>query len=31
MRDYPLADHKYAIEQLAQRHYFIEIDMVGII
>lgn len=21
MRDYPLADHKYAIEQLAQRHH----------
>lgn len=30
MRDYPLADHKYAIEQLAQRHNFIDIDKVGI-
>ena len=30
MRDYPLADHKYAIEQLAQRHHFIDIDKVGI-
>lgn len=30
MRDYPLADHKYAIEQLAQRHAFIDIDKVGI-
>ena len=30
MRDYPLADHKYAIEQLAQRHSFIDIDKVGI-
>ncbi|MBQ8888329.1 MAG: DPP IV N-terminal domain-containing protein, partial [Bacteroidaceae bacterium] len=25
MRDYPLADHKYAIEQLANRHSFIDI------
>ena len=24
MRDYPLADDKYAIEQLAQRHAFID-------
>jgi dipeptidyl aminopeptidase/acylaminoacyl peptidase len=30
MRDYPLADHKYAIEQLANRHPFIDIDKVGI-
>ena len=30
MRDYPLADHKYAIEQLANRHDFIDIDKVGI-
>lgn len=30
MRDYPLADHKYAIEQLAARHNFIDIDKVGI-
>ena len=30
MRDYPLADHKYAIEQLAERHSFINIDKVGI-
>ena len=30
MRDYPLADHKYAIEQLANRHPFIDIERVGI-
>ncbi len=30
MRDYPLADHKYAIEQLANRHKWIDIDKVGI-
>ena len=30
MRDYPLADHKYAIEQLANRHQFIDIEKVGI-
>ena len=30
MRDYPLADHKYAIEQLAARHSFIDIEKVGI-
>jgi len=30
MRDYPLADHKYAIEQLANRHSFIDINRVGI-
>lgn len=30
MRDYPLADDKYAIEQLAQRYSFIDIDKVGI-
>ena len=30
MRDYPLADHKRAIEQLAARHSFIDITRVGI-
>lgn len=30
MRDYPLADDKYAIEQLAQRHPFIDATRVGI-
>ena len=30
MRDYPLADHKYVIEQLANRHPFIDINKVGI-
>jgi dipeptidyl aminopeptidase/acylaminoacyl peptidase len=30
MRDYPLADHKYAIEQLAERYHYIDIDRVGI-
>jgi len=30
MRDYPLADHKYAIERLAERYSFIDIDKVGI-
>lgn len=30
MRDYPLADHKAAVEQLAARHNFIDIDRVGI-
>ena len=30
MRDYPLADHKAAVEQLAARHPFIDIDRVGI-
>ena len=30
MRDYPLADHKYAIEQLAQRDSCIDITRVGI-
>ena len=30
MRDYPLADHKYAIEQLANRHSYIDIERVGI-
>ena len=29
-RDYPLADDKYAIEQLAQRYSFIDIKRVGI-
>ena len=30
MRDYPLEDDKYAIEQLAQRHSFIDGKKVGI-
>ncbi|NGP76927.1 prolyl oligopeptidase family serine peptidase [Balneolaceae bacterium YR4-1] len=30
LRDYPLADNKYGIEQLASRHSFIDIDRVGI-
>tara|TARA_R110002096_G_scaffold324349_1_gene518362 strand:+ start:7438 stop:9795 length:2358 start_codon:yes stop_codon:yes gene_type:complete len=30
MRDYPLADNKYGIEQLAARHSFIDSDKVGI-
>jgi len=30
LRDYGLADKKYAVEQLAQRHDFIDIDKVGI-
>ena len=30
LRDYPLADNKYMIEQLAQKHDFIDIDKVGI-
>ena len=30
MRDYPLADHKAAVEQLAARYKFIDIDCVGI-
>ena len=30
MRDYPLEDHKYAIEQLANRYGFIDINKVGI-
>lgn len=30
MRDYPLADNKYALEQLADRHDFINISKVGI-
>jgi len=30
LRDYPLADDKYAIEQLAQRYPFIDLDKVGI-
>lgn len=30
MRDYPLADDKYAIEQLAKRYDFIDINRVGI-
>lgn len=30
MRDYPLADHKWAIQQLAARHSFIDVNRVGI-
>ncbi|MDX1586074.1 MAG: DPP IV N-terminal domain-containing protein [Balneolaceae bacterium] len=30
LRDYPLADNRYGIEQLASRHSFIDIDRVGI-
>ncbi|MCP4728326.1 MAG: prolyl oligopeptidase family serine peptidase [bacterium] len=30
LRDYPLADNKAALEQLAARHSFIDIDKVGI-
>ena len=30
MRDYPLADHKAAVEQLAARHKYIDINKVGI-
>lgn len=30
MRDYPLADHKAAVEQLADRYSFIDITRVGI-
>jgi dipeptidyl aminopeptidase/acylaminoacyl peptidase len=30
LRDYPLADHKAVIEQLAARHVFIDIERVGI-
>lgn len=30
LRDYPLADHKAAVEQLAARYPFIDIDRVGI-
>jgi dipeptidyl-peptidase 4 len=30
MRDYPLADNKYALEQLSNRHKFINISKVGI-
>ena len=30
MRDYPLADHKTAVEQLAARYKYIDIDRVGI-
>lgn len=30
MRDYPLADHKAAVEQLAARYKYIDIDRVGI-
>lgn len=29
MRDYPLADHKAAVEQLAARHPYIDINRVG--
>ena len=30
LRDYPLKDNKYALEQLASRHSYIDIDQVGI-
>ncbi len=30
LRDYPLADNKYGLEQLAARHSFIDISKVGI-
>jgi dipeptidyl aminopeptidase/acylaminoacyl peptidase len=30
LRDYPLKDNKYALEQLASRHSFIDLDKVGI-
>lgn len=30
LRDYPLADDKHAIEQLAERHKFIDLSRVGI-
>ncbi|MDR1500788.1 MAG: alpha/beta fold hydrolase [Tannerellaceae bacterium] len=30
LRDYPLADHKAAIEQLCNRHSYLDIDRVGI-
>lgn len=30
MRDYPLADHKAVVEQLAARHPFIDVNRVGI-
>ena len=30
MRDYPLADNKYALEQLGARHEFIDLTKVGI-
>ena len=30
MRDYPLADDKYAIEQLAEEHLYIDVEKVGI-
>lgn len=30
LRDYPLADNKYGLEQLAARHSFIDINKVGI-
>lgn len=29
MRHYPLADHKYAVQQLAARHSYIDINRVG--
>jgi dipeptidyl aminopeptidase/acylaminoacyl peptidase len=29
-RDYPLADNKYAVEQLARRHSYIDVKRVGI-
>ncbi|WP_457651750.1 DPP IV N-terminal domain-containing protein [Rhodocaloribacter sp.] len=30
LRDYPLADNKYGLEQLAARHPYIDLDRVGI-
>lgn len=30
LRDYPLADNKFALEQLADRHPFVDINRVGI-
>jgi dipeptidyl aminopeptidase/acylaminoacyl peptidase len=30
LRDYPLADNKYGLEQLAARHSYIDLDRVGI-
>ena len=30
LRDYPLADNKYGLEQLGARHSFIDLDRVGI-
>ena len=30
MRDYPLQDHRYALQQLAARHKYIDLNKVGI-